>query len=103
MDYGKRGLREGEGSCLLKRGGTEQRKGEAKILKGKGGKLGYGVGGGGLEPPYELCNAFSMNVEIALLLQYLLNFSRTSEMFLINCEINFYVNLVRKLFHLRMG
>ena len=47
MDYGKRGLREGEGSCLLKRGRTEQRKGEAKILKGKGGKLGHGVGGGG--------------------------------------------------------
>ena len=34
-DYGRRGLREGGGKCVkyLKRGGTETREGETKILK----------------------------------------------------------------------
>ena len=59
-------MHEGGGTCLkyLKRDGTERRRVETNILK-TGGKLGHGVGalkkgggGGGLEPPYELCNLY---------------------------------------------
>ena len=37
------------------------------------------------------------NFEIMVPLKYLSNFWRTSEMPLINCEINFYFNMVYKL------
>ena len=54
-------LREGGRNCLkyLKRGGTENRRGESKILK-RGGQAELRDGclkKGGLEPPYELCVA----------------------------------------------
>ena len=57
LDYDRRGLHEGGGTCLeyLKGGGTEKRPGETKILK-REDKLGQGMGAlkMGLEPPYEL-------------------------------------------------
>ena len=56
-------MREGGGTVYntLKGGGTKKRGGYTKILKIGGGKVGQGVsalkggGGGGLEPPCELC------------------------------------------------
>ena len=62
VGLGQEGLREGGGTVwnTLKGGGKKKRGGKTKILK-RGGKLGQGVsalkkgGGGGLEPPYELC------------------------------------------------
>ena len=59
-------MREGEGNCVkyLKRGETEERGGERKILK-RGDKLGQGVGAlkrkgvGELETPYELRQTYN--------------------------------------------
>ena len=57
-DWSRRDFREGGKNCLkyLKRGETEKRGGNIKILK-RGSKLGKGMGAlkeGELEPPYEL-------------------------------------------------
>ena len=61
-DYGRRGLREGGGNCIkyLKRGwNRKEGRGNKKLKKEGGDKLGQGVGTlkRGLEPPYELCTS----------------------------------------------